>query len=174
MSLLVEALASLRDFFEAGGNVLWAILTVTILMWTLIIERAWFFLHDMPRNLAALERQWRNRSDRSSWYACRIREGLVSSIALDANKHLMIIKALMAVLPLLGLLGTVTGMIRVFDVMAVTGTANARAMAGGVSQATIPTMAGLVAALSGLYFATIFDRRARISIERAQDRLSHE
>ena len=47
------------------------------------------------------------------------------------------IKTLMAVLPLLGLLGTVTGMVQVFDVMAITGTGNARLMAGGVSAATI-------------------------------------
>ena len=43
-------------------------------------------------------------------------------------------------------------MIHVFDVMAVAGTANARAMASGVSYATIPTMAGMVVALSALYF----------------------
>ncbi len=66
----------------------------------------------------------------------------------------------MAILPLLGLLGTVTGMIQVFNVMAVVGTSNARLMAGGVSAATIPTMAGLVAALSGLYLAVYLQRRA--------------
>lgn len=173
MSFLLEALASIRDFFEAGGNVLWAILVVTIVMWTLILERIWFFLRDMPRRLAALERQWMERDERTSWYARRIRDGMVSVIANEANRNMLLIKALMAVLPLLGLLGTVTGMIRVFDVMAVLGTANARAMAGGISQATIPTMAGLVAALSGLYFVTMLDRRARNGVERAEDRLSH-
>ena len=44
-------------------------------------------------------------------------------------------------------------MIKVFDVMAVLGTSDARAMAAGVSMATIPTMAGLVVALSGLFFS---------------------
>src|SRR5690554_7768600 len=58
----------------------------------------------------------------------------------------------------MGLLGTVTGMISVFDVLAITGTDNARAMANGISQATIPTMAGLVVALTGLYFNTRFKR----------------
>jgi len=43
-------------------------------------------------------------------------------------------------------------------VLAVTGTGNARAMASGISQATIPTMAGLVVALTGLYFRTRFKR----------------
>jgi len=50
----------------------------------------------------------------------------------------------------LGLLGTVTGMIEVFEVMAQSGSGNPRSMAAGVSKATIPTMAGMVAALSGV------------------------
>ena len=83
----------------------------------------------------------------------------------------MLIKTLMAVLPLLGLLGTVTGMIQVFDVMAFTGTGNARLMAGGVSAATIPTMSGLVAALSGLYLATHLEQTADHRIKAAEDLL---
>ncbi len=109
MSFLVEAYISIRAFFESGGNVLWGILVVTILMWTLIIERAWYFLLDMPGRLAELERQWRDRSDRTSWFAHRIRDGMVSTVVIEANRNILLIKALMSVLPLLGLLGTVTG-----------------------------------------------------------------
>ena len=71
------------------------------------------------------------------------------------------IKTLVAIAPLLGLLGTVTGMIEVFDVMALSGSSNARLMAGGVFKATIPTMAGMVAALSGLFFSSQLDRRSK-------------
>ncbi|MDH3646714.1 MAG: MotA/TolQ/ExbB proton channel family protein [Gammaproteobacteria bacterium] len=173
MNLFVEAFSSIREFFESGGDVLWGILVVTILMWTLIIERAWFFVLDLPQRILALEEDWRKRNDRTSWNARRIRDGMISAVSLEANRNMLMIKALMAVLPLLGLLGTVTGMIRVFDVMAVMGTGNARAMAGGVSQATIPTMAGLVAALSGLYFVTILNRKAINTVERVEDLLSH-
>ena len=60
--------------------------------------------------------------------------------------------------PLLGLLGTVTGMIEVFNVMAVTGGGDAKSMAGGVERSTIPTMAGMVAALSGLFANTYLQR----------------
>jgi biopolymer transport protein ExbB len=59
-------------------------------------------------------------------------------------------------------------MIAVFDVMAFAGTGNARLMAGGVSKATIPTMAGLVAALSGLYFAAWLEKKASIATERLE------
>ena len=173
MNLIVEAFTSIRDFFEAGGNVLWGILAVTIFMWTLIIERGWFFMLDLPDKVKAIEERWQKRDDKVSWHARRIRERMISDIAIDANRNMLIIKAFMAVLPLLGLLGTVTGMIKVFDVMAVMGTGNARAMAGGVSQATIPTMAGLVAALSGLYFVTMLDRKASNAVEEVEDSLSH-
>jgi len=70
---------------------------------------------------------------------------------MQLQQSLGLIKSLVAVCPLLGLLGTVTGMIEVFDVMAVMGTGSARAMASGISKATIPTMAGMVGALTGVF-----------------------
>ena len=102
-----------------------------------------------------------------------VRRQLISEVTQDARRYIVLIKTLMAVLPLLGLLGTVTGMIQVFDVMAFTGTGNARLMAGGVSAATIPTMSGLVAALSGLYLATHLEQSADTKVKRAEDLLVH-
>ena len=72
---------------------------------------------------------------------------------------------------MLGLLGTVTGMIEVFDVMAIAGSGNVRGMAGGISKATLPTMAGMVAALSGLIFSVQLERRARREGRLMADRL---
>ena len=60
---------------------------------------------------------------------------------------------MIAICPLLGLLGTVSGMVTVFDVIAVTGNSNARAMSSGIYKATLPTMVGLCLALSALYFS---------------------
>ncbi len=82
------------------------------------------------------------------------------------------IKTLVALCPLLGLLGTVTGMIEVFEVMAFSGTGNARSMAAGVSKATIPTMAGMVAALSGVFAATLLARYAHREVERLRAELT--
>ena len=73
--------------------------------------------------------------------------------------------------PLLGLMGTVTGMIEVFDVMAISGSGNARSMASGVSKATIPTMAGMVASLSGVFMVTWFQRNAKRQTELLEDKL---
>ena len=92
-----------------------------------------------------------------------------SSIALKQN--ISLIKALIAICPLLGLMGTVTGMISVFDVMTYSGSGNARAMAAGVSMATVPTMAGMVAALSGVYFGTWLEHKASTETEGLGDLL---
>ena len=96
---------------------------------------------------------------------------MISEIKLRLSRSLPTIKTLIALCPLLGLLGTVTGMIQVFDVMAITGTGNARAMASGVSMATIPTMAGMVAALSGLYFGARLQHHAQFETQKAADLL---
>ena len=171
MTLFVDFFIAIRDFFERGGDVLWAIFFATILMWTLIIERIWFFYGVLPEKMREAVDFWERRDDTSSWYARRVRDQIISEVALEAHRFILVIKTLMAVLPLLGLLGTVTGMIEVFDVMAVAGTGNARLMAGGVSKATIPTMSGLVAALSGLYLASYLEHTADEKVAVLEDHL---
>ena len=165
---------AIRSFFEAGGDVLWAIFAVTMLMWALIVERFWFFRFVLPREVAAIVAEWEGRRERTSWYSHCIRRQLVSQVSVAARRYIGIIQVLMVLLPLLGLLGTVTGMIQVFNVMAFVGTSNARLMAGGVSAATIPTMSGLVAALSGFYLAVYLQRRARAEVQHVENLLVQE
>lgn len=166
-----EAVGAIRDFMELGGDVLWAIMFVLFLMWTFILERLWFFYRVYPANKRRIVDDWEARADTNSWYAKRIREGLVSETAISLKHNIGFIKALIAICPLLGLMGTVTGMITVFDVMTYSGGGNARAMAGGVSMATVPTMAGMVAALSGVYFGTWLEHKAVTETEKLEDLL---
>ena len=168
-----EAVGSVRDFIELGGNVLYGIMVVLFLMWTLIFERLWFLYRVYPGRKRAVVTEWEDRADTTSWYAKRIRESLVSEASLALKRNVGVIKALIAICPLLGLLGTVTGMIAVFDVMTYSGGGNARAMAGGVSMATVPTMAGMVAALSGVYFGTWLEHKAQTETEKLEDLLQH-
>jgi biopolymer transport protein ExbD len=121
MNLLPEAFAAIRDFMEAGGNVLYGILFVTVLMWTFILERLWFFFVAAAATCRAGQAGLGARSDTSSWYARQIRAEEISRIRLECQRYLPLVKTLMVVLPLLGLLGTVTGMISVFEVMALSG-----------------------------------------------------
>ncbi len=71
-------------------------------------------------------------------------------------------------------MGTVTGMINVFDVMGMIGNSNARQMAAGISLATIPTMAGMVASLSGLYFENLLESQARKAKHVLAEKLTYE
>ena len=166
-----EAVGAVRDFIETGGDVLLVIAFVTGLMWTLIIERTWYFLSGHREEAAKVLAVWQAREDHSSWHAHQIRRLLASEVQTKLDRGLAMIKTLVAVCPMFGLLGTVTGMIEVFDVMAIAGSGNARGMAGGVSKATLPTMAGMVAALSGMLFSIQLERFARDEAERVADRL---
>ena len=169
-----EPFDAVREFVERGGGVLLVIGAVLLMMWTLILERLWYFRYVQPGRALVVIREWRARDDRTSWYAEQVRKLLVSEVRSELTKSISIIKTLVALCPMLGLLGTVTGMIEVFDVMALAGSGNSRAMAAGVSKATIPTMAGMVAALSGLILSVQLDRFAERESERVADQLSLE
>jgi biopolymer transport protein ExbB len=140
---------AIRTFFEAGGDVLFLIAGATFVMWALIFERFWFFETDHKADVAQALSYWNGRTERNSWNAHRIRERLISEVNNRLTLNLGFVKTLISLLPLLGLLGTVTGMVSVFEAMTYSG-GNARSMAAGVSMATIPTMSGMVATLSGV------------------------
>lgn len=169
---LLEAYEAIVRFMERGGDVLFLVLIVTFLMWMLIIERLWYFRAVYRKEARRVLEAWEARRERKSWHAHKIRGAMVSEVTQNLNQSVMMIKTLVAVCPLIGLLGTVTGMIEVFDVMAVLGSGNARAMAAGVSKATIPTMAGMVAALSGVFMSTYIERKAKREGERLEDSLT--
>ncbi len=169
-----QMILEVQAFLETGGGVLLVIGGVTIVMWTLLLERFYFFYNLFPAAADEVQRKWDARQDHSSWDAHQIRRLLVSELRMKLEEGLPYIRVLVALCPLLGLLGTVTGMIEVFDVMAVAGSGNAKAMAGGVSKATIPTMAGMVAALSGLILSARLEQFASDEGERLADRLEIE
>ena len=167
----MQLFEALRTFMQAGGGVLWVILLVSIVLWALIFERFLFFYQFYPNLRENCLRQWRERSDKSSKQAFAIRKCLISEARLEMQNSVLVIRMLVALCPMLGLLGTVVGMIHVFDVMAVTGTGNARAMASGVSRATITTMAGMVVAIAGLYCSRLIDDRINVEIHKLSDLL---
>jgi biopolymer transport protein ExbB len=160
---------ALHHLLETGGPVVLIILSVGVLIWLLILERFWYLFSEHPQRLARYLAHWRGALHLNTWQRDKIRIAMISDLSLGVRQHLSTIKALIAVCPLLGLLGTVIGMIDVFDVLAVMGTGNARAMAKGISQATLPTMAGMVVALSGLYFSAALERRAKVESFRLVD-----
>lgn len=151
MQFLNETMAIVAAFIEMGGPVLKLIGFLLFVMWSLIFERLFYFGGALKTDLNGVIDEWESRSERRSWNARQIRRALISESVMKINQNMAIIKTLVALAPLMGLLGTVTGMIEVFNIMAVTGGGDAKSMAGGVSRATVPTMAGMVAALSGVF-----------------------
>jgi len=162
----------IRDFMELGGPVLYLIAALLVVMWYMILERIMYINGPHKAAVKSAIDEWEARSERSSWAAHQVREQLVSRVGSKLRENLSMIQACVALAPLFGLLGTVTGMIEVFQVMAVTGTSNARAMAGGVSRATVPTMAGMVAALSGLFLSFWLQRKTEQEKELISEHLT--
>lgn len=172
MQYLIDGYDAVRDFLDLGGPVLRAIAVVILLMWVLILERLIYFRTGLRDLINDAFSHWEAREERKSWYAHQIRQEMISEIRMAANSGLAMIQTLVALCPLLGLLGTVTGMVTVFEVMAITGSSNARSMASGVSMATIPTMAGMVGALSGVFLITILTRIVKRRIGLLEDELT--
>jgi biopolymer transport protein ExbB len=172
------------DLIQAGGVVMGPLIFLSLVMWLLIIERAFFFRRLYRGNMTAPIALAHIRQDRipdpskyrgavsllvAEFIYSRTGDRQLDRYLLDAAvarinrrlpRFLALIGVLAAMAPLLGLLGTVTGMITTFDVLALFGTGNAKAMAGGISQSLITTQTGLIVAIPGLYMKGFLTRRA--------------
>lgn len=163
-----DALSDVHSFSEAGGDVLYLIALTAFILWVLLLERFIYVEFIFHQERKKLVQTWEEYHDRDSWWAKRYREMLLSQANSRLSFPLPIIKSLVAICPMLGLMGTVTGMIEVFDVVSLLGTGNARALASGVSKATIPTMTGMIVGLSGIFLLYRYQHR----IDREQILLS--
>ena len=168
-SLLVLQYDTLGAFLDAGGWVTRWILGACVILLTVVLERAWYLWRVYPRLRAQALAQWRARREHGSWAAQRIRMALISQLRGGLEAGLPVIKVMVPMAPLLGLLGTVMGMLQVFDAMAFSSSGDTRAMADGISHAMIATMAGLVVSVLGLFFSNFFAARVRVESERLHD-----
>src|SRR5688572_17331258 len=157
--------SAVGDMVEEGGPFVFWIFASGLLMWTLVLERAWYFRRVLPRRAEEALEVWQQRSEHASWCAHQIRRALISRVNAEMTSTLPLLRVLVPLSPLLGLIGTVGGMLEVFDSMALRGSADARAMASGVSHAMICTLTGLAVSISGLYPAHRFQALARRETE---------
>jgi biopolymer transport protein ExbB len=170
---MIEMIDDLLLLFERGGAVLWVILAVSILMWALILDRYIDYFFVMPKRKTRLLRHWR-QDGCSRRPAAPRQKAMMAAFGAPMQRFLLPIHTLANILPLLGLLGTISGMIKVFEVIAVFGAGNARGMAAGISEALITTMAGLVTALSGLYFCVNLQSLAERASEQFAMRINQD
>ncbi|HEY9033652.1 MAG TPA: MotA/TolQ/ExbB proton channel family protein [Pseudomonadales bacterium] len=159
--MMFEMIEPVYLFMERGGDVLYGILLVIFLLWFFVLERMAYFGLAHKKRLHQAVAEWEARAERTSWHAHRIREDLIADLETALENNMPMIKMLIGLCPLFGLLGTVTGMISVFDTMAFIGSGSPKAMAAGISKATIPTMAGMVGALTGVFAQSLLDRYIR-------------
>lgn len=162
-------LDDLLAFFNKGGFVLYIVFAIALFLWTLLIERYIYISFEYKKYRKKLFEDLKN-INKENRFKDEIKRYIVEEANFKLKTGLDFIKTLIIVCPLVGLLGTVTGMIEVFDVMAIMGTSNVKSMANGVSMATIPTMAGMVVALSGI----LFEKRLELSIKYQTQKLELE
>jgi biopolymer transport protein ExbB len=142
------------DFLNLGGPVLIVLFYISIIFWALVIEKLLYKKFVFTKLVKKLTNYWKNKQYKDSWRIKQLKISQISALSLKLKKNILLMKTIIAVFPLLGLLGTITGMVYVFDSITIFGT-NARSMAGGIYMAVIPTMAGMVLAIFGLFIYNI-------------------
>jgi len=167
------AFLTLAEFFELGGPVLYAIGFTGVIMWCFVIERFLFLMLSSKQVRQSFVNQWVALNDQTNWTANQLKTYWLSTYSQQLDSHLLVIKTCIAISPLLGLLGTVTGMIQVFDVMAISGLGNTRAMSDGIAKATVPTMAGMIISLSGFMVITFLQQKITADRNRLTQQLAH-
>lgn len=178
----MDIIVNTIEYFSPGGIVMIPIILTSLIMWALIIERLLYFRKaerddlDVKNAVEIFRDKAFNRSSKGlrvkvldSFLQEQTGKKDIDKSILDLcvrreipylRRYLAVIAVLAAIAPLLGLLGTVTGMITTFNVIALFGTGNARAMAGGISEALITTQSGLLVAIPGLFMSVYLIRRA--------------
>jgi biopolymer transport protein ExbB len=164
MAFLFGLQDTLLDFFEKGGGVVVFIGFLIVLMWSFILERFWYFKYIHSDVEKDIQNAWKDTPEHKSWSGHQIRSMLISQANVKIRSNLEYIRVAIVLAPLLGLLGTILGMIEVFHILAVTGGGDAKAMAGGVAKSTIPAMAGLMAAIPATFASRILEEKAKKTI----------
>ncbi len=178
----MDLLQSAVDYLTQGGWVMSPLILCSVIMWTLIAERLHFFsvlsrqdirIRDAIRLLREAESGMAMKGLRARIVESFVRER-TGDPSLDKNilyhcalrqrpqlrRYLAVIAVLAAVAPLLGLLGTVIGMVHTFNVISIFGTGNVKGLSSGISVALITTQSGLIVAIPGLFLSGYLYRRA--------------
>jgi len=174
ISLLDNYFPWFGDMFELGGNILLLIVFMAAVIGSLVIERLGYlrFIYPSQRDRAIV--LWHTRDPRGDWYALHLRQLLISRLRRSLTRNISLTRTLIKLCPLLGLLGTVLGMLEVFDAVAATGTNNPRSTASGVSKATVTTMAGMVVAIASMLATNVVARRLTAEGNKLNDLLEIE
>jgi biopolymer transport protein ExbB len=183
----MDYLLNAYDYFRPGGAIMVVLVMMSCWMWGLIFNRLFCFRAMARQDVIPDQAPLLLGGEHNPPPATGICRGMISRFtaartgvsALDhhildqyamhqrpgLHRHLPIITILAATAPLMGLLGTVTGMVATFDVITLFGTGNAKALSAGISKALVTTQSGLLVGIPGLLMSRLLTRRAQ-AIER--------
>ena len=157
--MITDIFKTYSNFIYQGGPVVFILFLISIYLFVLIFAKFKYLFFDINE----VQDQYKKRLseiNNDEFYLLNL-----SSLKCDyrniINKDFFIIQTLIALRPVLGLLGTVTGMIEVFDVVSFFGTGNARALASGITKATLPTMTGMAISIVGLLTYTVLNSKSQ-------------
>jgi biopolymer transport protein ExbB len=190
MNDLLETL--LGPIMSRGGWVMWPLLVMSLIAMTLMVERAWFWAHtNSPRRLRLVRRLSRllRQGDAAAIRAALARDdsvyGRVVNLLLDEapseavateaiesqrprlERFMPTLSTIITAAPMLGILGTVTGIIASFQIMSAATVTDPQAVGAGIAEALLTTAAGLVVALVVLLPYNVF----RAQIDRTMGRI---
>ena len=177
------------EFVKEGGITMWVIIACSVLALAIIAERMWQLQksHVIPQHLVAQVWHWERKNQLDSERIKAMRKssplGRVLAAGLsnrnqpraimkesieetgrhvvhDLERYLTALGTIATIAPLLGLLGTVLGMIEVFTKLVASGGTNINGLSGGISKALLTTAAGLFVAIPAVTFYRYF--RARV------------
>jgi biopolymer transport protein ExbB len=164
-----QVIYSITTFLDRGGVVLYGIAFTALLLWFLIIERLMYIRFRADQDMELCQTIWKKNLHNGE--AVKIRHSLQNAFEHKLRFTLPLIQTLVRITPLLGLFGTVYGMIEIFDVIAQLGTGDARAMADGISMATLPTMTGMAVAIVGLFMLRYVETSSNRKLTQLNDDL---
>ena len=150
----------LNELITRGGPVLYLLFILTLIIFYIVFNKYFFVFVEKKEWLSSKLDNFINSNPPDSIKLVQVEKTFLSEFNRTSYQNIKLLDGLIGMCPMIGLLGTVYGMIEVFEVLAVLGTGNPRAMSTGVAKATIPTMAGMTIALSGLFFK--FDLANRV------------
>ncbi|GLR65233.1 MotA/TolQ/ExbB proton channel family protein [Marinospirillum insulare] len=141
---------------QQGGLIMWLLFIVAVLQVYLFMQR-WL---TWP-SLTSLKGRSTPNSHRPQLESHAQHLAALNQL----EKGLPLLKALVVITPLLGLTGTVTGMMLVFDGLSLGGAADPRRLSSGIARAILPTFASMAVVLLGMFFLSFWQRRARKTLQ---------
>ena len=142
----------LNELITRGGPVLYLLFILTLIIFYIVFNKYFFVFVEKKEWLSSKLDNFINSNPPDSIKLVQVEKTFLSEFNRTSHQNIKLLDGLIGMCPMIGLLGTVYGMIEVFEVLSFLGTGNPRAMSSGVAKATIPTMASMVITLFGLYF----------------------